>query len=211
LAVLDPLALGSASILQETEDVFGLKKSSIVQQMEQQAGQADFWGTDAAKFWESSIAGINPQAETAKRMLLDNLKRDIKSGLASGSNIEGYTLEGRTTDEWRSAASGAGPGPLDARFGNLNRAISSNALSQITEQETAARVDAYLETLKTEGLDQETRKEFLDMYRTGARSVDIAARLQGFKEGTGVLGIRAQNTNQAKRLQANTTIRQGVL
>lgn len=215
MAILDPLKLGSGGLLEPTDDAFGLRPKALTT-AQMAGGQQAVNNLEAAPtdplvamqqaFWDNSAIGggkIDPRSGDARAKEIAALKKNIQSGLATRSNFEGYTIGNRNTEDIRKDSL--------TNPSNIARFVSNMELKGIEEQETAARVDAYLEVLKTDGIDQDTQREFLEMYRTGARSVDIAKRLQDFNEGTGVMGNKQANINQQRNLQRTASSRRGVL
>lgn len=156
------------------------------------------------------------------------LKERVASGLAGGPDISRYIVNGMSaTDAQKKLKEDqAKRNQATATVGqglNFNPGMGMNMriqdmmtqaqINRATEAEMAARVDAYIETLNVTDLDDETRKEFLEMYQSGAQAAEISGGLKRAVEGVGKYGARKANiaSREAALLNTATNKRQGVL
>lgn len=138
----------------------------------------------------ASNEGLSVDSTLFRNREIQLLRDRINRGIAGQSDISGYEYQGQTVKQIQDSA---------ASNSSINSLVSKKNLEDIKGAELAARVDQYIEILKMgDTLDGESRQTLMEMYRSGARSVDIAKKLKDAKEGTGIYGERVLNKEQAK-------------
>lgn len=178
----------SDSAMSDPLDILGkATKEPYVSSLRDRVNELNANKTPDQLFWDNSARkdgyGVNDAQFRGKEIA--KLKERIKSGQAGDSDIRGYTDAGGLFYK-------DGTEKNTAFMGNIFQ-------NQVREQELAARVDQYIAIVKSgEAIDGEARKELMEMYRSGARSVDIAKKLKDASEGVGIYGDRKNNTEQAK-------------
>lgn len=157
--------------------------------------------TPTELFWEGGARkegfGVNGDAFRNREIQL--LRQRIQQGLAGANDLKGYEYMGSTVDQIKERANNKTPGFSLGMGANIGAMIAQGQLQTIENTELAARVDQYIAIVKMgDALDDESRQELMELYRSGARSADIAKKLKDAQEGKGIYGERVLNKEQAK-------------
>lgn len=209
-----PLGTFSKGVLEDTTDLFGLRPqpaSEILMkpqplsrestnpfnrpEMSAFAGVTSTLTPGQAEYWRSSAyaTGSDLSDPLFREKEMAALRTGIKEGTAGANNLAGRLIAGS-----------------DAVTYAQNN--SNNPLTRLTqEQELQARVDAYISVIKAETLDKDARDELFEMYRSGARAVDISSTLKDAQEKKGKYGARAAAVAEQEVLSRSSTLRQGIL
>ena len=225
--------LGADTPLADTANIFGTRPQILGEINTTRVNPFGLSNTGDAKvdaFFANSARwkeGVRMTTDSIgfRQKELSLLKERIAQGLAGGADISRYLVDGRSAAEvkkeldsrpanYRPPANTPGtPYPNSQTNNNDPYRLQRGQVDRAIETELAARVDAYIETIHNNDLDDETRKEFLQMYQSGAQAADISSRLKSAVEGKGKYGIRTANEASQKAAMLNTATnkRQGAL
>lgn len=175
-------------------DVFGkATREPRVSSLREQVDQMNANKTPEQKFWDDNArkAGYNVNDAQFRNVEIQKLRERIAKGQAGASDISGYS--DRMGFKYKDNNS------VNNQLGSLLTGAAQNLKNEVINTELAARVDQYIAIVKSkDSIDQEARQELMEMYRSGARSVDIAKKLKEAVDGVGIYGERKNNAAQAK-------------
>lgn len=163
-------------------------------------------------FWEGGARSEGFSVNTGdgagfRNREIQLLRERIAKGQAGASNISGYESGGKTVAQIQAIADGPKTpktfstlGFTTGPAGSIESLLARKQIENIKNTELAARVDQYIAIVKMgDALDDQSRSELMELYRSGAKSADIAKKLKDAQEGTGIYGERVKNKDQAKR------------